>query len=186
MKKIQLFTLAILILLLAACDSGSGGGQATASPTPGQINGFGIAANHVHSMVILPDASHTLVLATHYGIFRSQDHGKTWQETAGGPGQQMQGVMTYYLSYNLLNPQRLYILTFYQSATIPQGSSLGLYTSGDGGKTWQLAIKDSSVSTSTIFFAQAGNQSPSQVYIYLRELGPRGLRVSMDNGQHFS
>jgi photosystem II stability/assembly factor-like uncharacterized protein len=186
MKTRRLLSLLLFILVLAACASGGNEGQGTASPTPVPVNGFGTAANHVHSMVVLPDAHHTLVLATHYGIFRSQDLGKTWQETAGGPGQPMQGVMTYYLSYNPVNPQRLYVLTFYQTATVPQGSSLGLYTSGDGGKTWQLAIKDASVSTSTIFFAQAGNQSASQVYIYLRELGPRGLRVSMDNGQHFA
>lgn len=185
MKKLQLLLLASLVLLLIACDNG-GSPQATASPTPVAVNGFGTAANHVHSLIILPDARQTLVLATHYGIFRSQDHGTSWQETAGGPGEPMQGVMTYNLSYNPLNPQRLYVLTFYQTSTIPRGSVLGLFTSGDGGKTWQLSIPDAKISTSTIFFAQAGNSSPSEVYIYLRERGANGLMVSTDNGQHFS
>lgn len=185
MKKLQLLLLASLALLLIACSNG-GGSQATASPTPAVVNGFGTSQNHVHSLVILPDAHQTMVLATHYGIFRSQDHGATWQETAGGPGQPMQGVMTYNLSYNPLDPQRLYVLTFYQTGTVPHGSYLGLYTSGDGGQTWQLSVTDASVSSSTIFFAQAGNDSPSEVYIYLRERGPLGLRVSKDNGQHFA
>lgn len=187
MKKLQLLFLISLALLLVACDSGNPGGTtATASPTSPRVNGFGTAANHVHSLVILPDANHTLVLATHYGLFRSQDHGATWQQTGGGAGQPMQGVMTYHLSYNLIDPQRLYVLTFIQAAGIPNASPLGLYTSSNGGKTWQMSIADSSVTSSTIFFAQAGNDNPSEVYIYLNELGPLGLRVSMDNGQHFS
>jgi photosystem II stability/assembly factor-like uncharacterized protein len=183
MKQIQPLLLACLLVLLTGC--GKSTGQATTSLTPAQVNGFGTAANHVHSLVILPDAYRTLVLATHYGIFRSQDHGKTWQETAGGPGQLMQGVMTYDLSYSPLDPRRLYVLTYYQTGPLPR-NALGLYTSSDSGKTWQLSLKDTAITTSTIFFAQAGNQNPSQVYIYLREPAAHGLLVSSDHGQHFS
>lgn len=184
MKKLLLF--AGLALLLTACANSPGGLTTSAGSTTPLANGFGTAANHTHSMVVLPDANHTLVLATHYGIFRSQDHGATWQETAGKAGQLMQGVMTYDLSYNLVDPQRLYVLTYIQGAGKPNPDSLGLYTSGDGGKTWQRSITDASVTSSSIYFAQAGNDNPAEVYIYLRELGPLGLRVSMDNGQHFS
>ena len=185
MRKLQLCLLVCLTLLLAACTSGNTG-NTTTTPTAVPVNGFGTAANHVHSLITLPDADHTLVLATHYGIFRSQDQGATWQQTAGGPGQSMQSVMTYQLSYNPLDPQRLYVLTYIQGAPNPHASTLGLYTSGDSGKTWQMAIADSSVTTSSIFFAQAGNDSPSEVYIYLSSLGPLGLKVSKDNGQHFA
>ena len=135
MRKLHVFFLPLLILLLAACSGGNGGQAATASPEPVAANGFGTAQNHTHSLVILPDAQQTMVLATHYGIFRSQDHGASWQETAAGPNQLMQGLMAYWLSYNPLNPQRLYVLT--QVATVPHNGTLGLYTSGDGGKTWQ-------------------------------------------------
>jgi photosystem II stability/assembly factor-like uncharacterized protein len=31
-----------------------------------------------------------------------------------------------------------------------------------------------------------GNDTPDEVYIYLSELGPLGLKRSLDNGQHFS
>jgi photosystem II stability/assembly factor-like uncharacterized protein len=96
----------------------------------------------------------------------------------------MQGLMTYQLTYNLLNPQRLYVLT--QPAVVPHAGVLGLYTSGDGGKTWQLSITDASISASSIYTAQGGNDSPSEVYIYLSEQGARGLKVSMDNGAHFA
>src|SRR5216684_958349 len=112
MKKRALPLLALLILLLAACGTGGGSTPAAnASPTLQVVNGFGTAQNHTHSLIILPDATRTLVLATHYGIFRSRDHGATWQETAAGPQQLMQGLMTWWLSYNQLDPQRLYVLT---------------------------------------------------------------------------
>ncbi len=182
MKKFPFIVLIFLALLLAACDSGNSGGQTTTAPPA--VNGFGIAANHVHSLVVLPDANHTLVMATHYGIFRSQDHGASWQQTSGGPNQLMQDLMTWQLSYNPLDPQRLYVLT--QPVITPHKGTLGLYTSGDGGKTWQLAITTASVPSKTITFAQTGNDSPSEVYMYLHALGTQGLRVSMDNGQHFA
>lgn len=186
MRKFLFIFLVVLTCLLTACSSGNPSGPTTnASPTSQPVNGFGIAGNHVHAMVILPDANHTLVLSTHFGIFRSQDHGATWQETAGNPSQLMHGTMTFSLSYNVVDPQRLYVLTEIQNAGLPQTSPFGLYTSADGGKTWQLSVTDASITSNTIIFAQAGNASPSEVYIYLSELGTRGLRVSMDNGQHF-
>jgi len=181
MKKRQLFFLAPLVFLLIACGNS---GSASTNSAPPPVNGFGSAQNHVHSFVALPDADHTLVMATHYGIFRSQNHGATWQETAAGPNQPMQGLMAWWLTSNSLDPQRLYVLTE------PTGASYigtpGLYTSADGGKTWKLSIASTSLTSGTIYFAQAGNDSPSEVYVYLSSLGPLGLKVSMDNGQHFS
>jgi photosystem II stability/assembly factor-like uncharacterized protein len=186
MRKLSFIFLIVLACLLAACGSGTPSGPtANANPTSQAVNGFGSAGNHVHAMVVLPDANHTLVLSTHFGIFRSQDHGATWQETAGNPNQLMHGTMTFSLSYSLVDPQRLYVLTSVQNAQLPQTSPFGLYTSADGGKTWKLAVTDASITSNTIAFAEAGNASPSEVYIYLNELGTRGLRVSMDNGQHF-
>lgn len=182
MKKWYVFLLLYVALLLVACDSNPGGN----TPAQPEVNGFGIAANHVHSLIVLPDAVHTLVMATHYGIYRSQDHGATWQQTSGAPDQLMHGTMTLWLSYNLVDPQRLYVLTANQSTNLPQSSPYGLYTSGDGGKTWQLSIADSNVPSGLIDFAQAGNDGPSEVYIYLSQLGTQGLRVSMDNGKHFT
>ena len=57
-----------------------------------RANGFGSAANHVHSLLVLPN--NVLVLATHYGLFRSSDAGKTWSTVAAGPQQVMDGLMT--------------------------------------------------------------------------------------------
>jgi len=184
MKKLQLSLLALFVLVFAACSNGNATPATSGTPAQQVVNGFGTAQNHVHSLVILPDAQQTLVLATHYGIFRSQDHGAHWQETAAGPNQLMQGLMAYSLTYNPLNPQRLYVLT--QIAVVPHPGVLGLYTSDDAGKTWQMSITTASVTSSSIYFAHAGNDSPSQVYIYLTNLGPNGLKVSTDNGAHFA
>src|SRR5207253_8962791 len=93
-----------LVCLLAACG-GTGSSTTTTQPTPVRVNGFGTAANHVHSLIALPN--HVLVLATHYGIFRSEDDGATWIKVAAGNNQLMQGLMTYSLNYSLLNPQRM-------------------------------------------------------------------------------
>lgn len=184
MKKLHLSLLALFVLVFAACSGGNQGVAGGATPTPQPVNGFGTGLNHVHSLIILPDAQQTLVMASHFGIFRSQDHGATWQETAAGPNQLMQGLMAYSLSYNPLNPQRLYVLT--QIAVVPHAGVLGLYTSGDAGKTWQMSSTTASVTSSSIYTAQAGNDSPDEVYIYLNALGPKGLKVSKDNGVHFA
>src|SRR5712671_4575477 len=60
------FFIAIALLLVACSGGGSSGGtQPPANATTQAVNGFGVAANHVHSLVALP--SHVLVMATHYG-----------------------------------------------------------------------------------------------------------------------
>src|SRR6202162_4529156 len=116
--------LCIIALLLVACGGDTNGSQPTGNPTVVQVNGFGTAANHVHSLLVLPP--HVLVMATHYGLFRSQDGGTSWKEVAGGSNQLMEGLMTYSLTSSSLNSQRLYVLT--QPAVLPHSGIVGLYT----------------------------------------------------------
>src|SRR5690348_11203174 len=185
MKYIKsVLMLAVIALLLVACDSGNGGGngQSTPGTTEAPVNGFGVSSNHVHSFLVLP--SHVLLLATHYGIYRSQDSGATWQLVAGGPGQLMQDLMEYGMTASPLNPQRLFVLT--RPSAVPTKGISGLYTSADGGNTWKLSIADSTISTSYPYTAEAGNDTPDEVYIYQSELGNLGLKHSLDDGQHFS
>ena len=92
----------LIALLIVACSDNSTGPQVAASPAPAPVNGFGVAANHVHSLLVFP--SHVLIMATHYGLFRSQDDGLSWQEVAGGPHQLRDGLMTYALVASPLNP----------------------------------------------------------------------------------
>lgn len=181
MKWYSLSVLFVVALLLTACDSGNAAQQA-ATPTQQPVNGFGGSNNHVHSLLALPN--HVLVLASHFGLFRSADDGATWKTVAAGPGQLMQGQMTYSLSVSPLNPQRMYVLT--QPAVSPVQGTPGLYTSADQGQTWKLATPASTVSSLYIYSAVAGNDTPDEVYIYVTSLGSLGLKVSLDDGQHFS
>ena len=180
---LTLIGISISVLLFSACSGG--GATATSTPTPVAVNGFGIAENHVHSLISLPN--NVLLLATHYGTFRSSDGGTTWQQTSGGANQLMQGVMDYSLSVSPSNPQRIYVLT-QPSVTAPHSGVLGLYTSADQGHTWSLMAKTSNFTASPtgIYFAAAGNDSPNEVYIYILSPGSNGLKASNDTGLHFS
>lgn len=182
-KWLTMVMLGLVLLLMSACDTTNNttNTQSATPPALVPVNAFGSAANHVHSLLAFPN--HVLLLATHYGLFRSENDGATWKEVASGPGQPMQGLMTYSLNYSPLNPQRLYVLT--QIAVVPHPGILGLYTSADQGRTWKLAIPTASVASS-IFMEAPGNDTPNEVYIYIPDLGALGLRVSLDNGQHFS
>src|SRR2546429_7136203 len=62
-----------MIGLFSACsmDSSAPATQQTTASAAVNVNGFGTAANHVHSLIAL--SNHVLVLATHYGLFRSED-----------------------------------------------------------------------------------------------------------------
>lgn len=58
-------SLILTLCLLSACSLDSTTTNVQQTPTAVvNVNGFGTAANHVHSMLALPD--HVLVLATHY------------------------------------------------------------------------------------------------------------------------
>jgi photosystem II stability/assembly factor-like uncharacterized protein len=164
-------------LLLGACGAGGTGSTTT---TVTRVNGFGGANNHGHSLLALPD--NVLVLATHYGLFRSGDGGITWKLVAAGSGQPMDGLMTTSMVSSALDRQRLYVLT--QPAVAGAKGTLGLYTSADAGQTWQLAMATKPIDN--IYTVAAGNASATEVYIYLPDLGQYGLKVSKDAGQHFS
>jgi photosystem II stability/assembly factor-like uncharacterized protein/predicted small secreted protein len=176
--RLLILSIALLALLLTGCSTFTGG-DTQSQPQAVKVNVFGTAANHVHSLIALPN--NVLLLATHYGLFRSADGGQHWALVAAGPDQ---GMMTNWLAASPLNQQRLYVMTFPAIGTALKGT-LGLYTSADQGRTWKLAITSAQLGNNN-FIVQPGNQSPDQVYVYVNVLGAKGLKVSEDAGQHFT
>ncbi len=179
MRSIRFLILSITLLALLLTGCSTAGGDTQSQPQAVNVNVFGTAANHTHSLIALP--KNVLVLATHFGLFRSSDGGKHWALVAAGPNQ---GMMTNWLAASPLNQQRLYAMTFPAVGTALKGT-LGLYTSADQGSTWKLAITSAQLGNDN-FIVQPGNQSPDQVYVYVNVLGAKGLKVSEDAGQHFT
>ncbi len=168
----------VLMVVVSACTNGGTGGSTTTQQV--RVNGFGTAANHVHSLLAFPN--HVLLLATHYGLFRSTDDGDNWVLAAAGANQIMAGMMTFSLVSSAVNERRLYVLT-QPSVNNPRGIQ-GLYTSDDQGKTWSLAIKTATIGN--MYFVAAGNASDNDVFVYISTLGSQGLRISHDDGKHFA
>jgi photosystem II stability/assembly factor-like uncharacterized protein len=181
-KQNKLAILLLFCFCMSAIAACTGGANSASSTTQQQVrvNGFGTAANHVHSLLAFPD--HVLLLATHYGLFRSTDDGDKWTLTAAGPNQIMDGMMTFSMVNSPINEQRLYVLT-QPSVNNPKGIQ-GLYTSGDQGKTWSLAVKTATIGN--MYFVVAGNASADDVFVYISTLGSQGLQVSHDDGKHFA
>src|SRR2546423_329972 len=65
--------MSLLVIMLTACGGSDPGVAETATPAPARVNGFGTAANHPHALLALSDK--VLLLATHYGLFRTEDSG---------------------------------------------------------------------------------------------------------------
>ena len=163
-----------IILCLSACSSFTNSGQAQ-TPVEQNVNGFGTAANHVHALLVLPRQS--LLLATHYGLYRSADDGKSWI----GPNSIMGNMMVSSLSSSILDQQHIYVLVEH-SLSIQTGG-IGLYTSVDGGVTWKLTSP--SPKTGKMYTVVAGNRSANEVYAYVPSKGAQGLLVSQDRGANF-
>ncbi len=177
-RKYTLLLLSIVVILLAGC----GEADTTQSALPGgeRVNIFGTNANHAHSIVALPD--NVIVMATHYGVFRSTDAGKSWETVAAGPGQLMEGLMADSLVVSPLNSQRMFLLT--KPALSGAKGTLGIYTSADQGRSWKLSIASRELGDP--YLVRAGNDTADEVYTYIPKLGALGLKVSRDAGQHFT
>ncbi len=169
-----------LAVLFSACSGSNTSNTMPDNPPQVRVNGFGTAQNHVHSFLSFP--ANVLVLATHYGLFRSSNGGASWTVTAAGPGQLMDGMMTFSLVSSMLNPQRLYVLT-QPSINNPKGIQ-ALYTSSDQGITWQMGVKTADIGD--MYFVAAGNDSVDEVYTYVTREGAQGFKVSKDDGKHFT
>lgn len=160
---------ALLLTMLSAC------GQSSAATDP-----YGGAQNHLHDILALSGVPHTILVASHYGLYRSSDDGHHWTTVAGTPGQQADGLMLYKLAQSPLHPQRVYMLATKRQVT--QQGTPGLYTSADAGRTWQLAAPLTAFSTQSVYSIGPGSASPDQIYAILPGLAELGLSISNDAG----
>ncbi len=166
--------IASMMLLLAGCGS--------TDPTAP----YGGSLNHMHDLLGLRDVPHTVLVATHIGLYRSTDLGKNWQEVAGGSGQPMDGLMIFKLAQSPVDPQRVYVLAVLRPDN--QGAARaqpGVYTSADAGKTWSLASPLSAFPSQTIFTIGAGSASAGQVFTFVQSKGANGLYETDDYGKHW-
>lgn len=164
-----LYACVLLLFCLASCADATG-------EQPQAVNGFGAASNHGHALLALPDDS--ILLATHFGLYRSADSGRTWS----GPDQTMGTLMTSSLSSSALNMHRIYVLA--ETTTSDQKGTVGLYVSSDKGRNWALGC--AAADTGKMFTVVAGNRSVNEVYAYVPQKGAHGLLRSEDGGKHFS
>ncbi len=173
--RLAAWALLIGALALAGCTSqpnGGGGGKGA---------NFGDQKNHIHAMLALPGQPGTLLVGTHYGLYRTTNGGQTWKKVLGDPGELAAGLMDLNLTGSPTNPQRVYVVavTF---PDLPKSSGVpGLYTSGDAGATWKLVTPLTSLPSSSPYYLVAGPQG-EQLYAYFQRFQDKGLYESSDGG----
>jgi hypothetical protein len=171
---------AILLLLVALLCIGCGtdashSTHSTSGPLP----------NHIHDLLALRGFPHTALVATHAGLFRTADGGRTWSEVAGGRGEVMDGLMTYQLTQSPVDPSRLYVLGVPGTPAQTPATTAGVYTSADAGKTWQLATSFAIFGSAAVYSLGAGPSAAGQVYAVLRTATQGSLVTSDDFGRHW-
>jgi photosystem II stability/assembly factor-like uncharacterized protein len=170
---LALVALVALLVVLAGCGGSS-------------ADGYGGAKNHIHDLLALSGAPNTLLVASHIGLYRTADGGKTWSEVAGGAGQLMDGLMIYKLTQSPVEPKRVYALAGYrpEDKAAAKGE-LGVYLSDDFGRTWKLATPLSAFPNSALFTIAAGAGSVGQLFGVVPNVGAKGLYMSDDAGAHW-
>ena len=165
----------IVLVALAGCNQNP-------QPTGGKGANFGDQKNHIHAMVTLPGHPGTLLVGTHYGMFRTTDGGQTWKKVLGDPGQLAEHLMDQYLTVSPVNAERVYFEAIsFPDLPKPAGTA-GVYSSTDGGVTWKLASALSSLPSQTVYYLVAGAQSEQQLYAYFPQKQDKGLYESTDAG----
>lgn len=170
---------ALLGLLLAALLSACGG-PASADASYGGPN------NHLHDILALRGAPHTVLLASHIGLYRTANSGQSWQEVAGGPGQAMDGLMLFKLAQSPVDAQRVYVAAIRRPDNPKAARATpGIYTSADAGRTWTLAAPLSAFPATGIFSLGTGASGASEVFVTIPSLGNVGVYRSDDAGHHW-
>ncbi len=169
---LPLVLVGLIAILLAGCGDSSTSGA------------YGGSQNHLHDILALTGVPHTVLLATHIGLYRSSDGGHSWSDVAGGPGQPMDGLMIFKFAQSPVDAQRVYVLAVPRPDNPAAAKDMpGVYTSDDAGRTWSLAAAESSFPTKNIFTIGAGAASATQIFVIVPGLGDKGLLASDDAGK---
>ncbi len=163
-------------MALAGCASTTGGSSTSSSA-------YGGSLNHTHDILALRGVANTVLLATHFGLYRTTNAGQTWTEVAGGVDQPIDGLMLYKLAQSLVKPQRVYVLAIPRSASAP--ATPGLYLSDDAGAHWRLAAPLTDFPNSAVFSFGVGAGGPGEVFAIDSTQGTHGLYISQDAGAHW-
>jgi photosystem II stability/assembly factor-like uncharacterized protein len=147
---------------------------------------YGGAQNHIHDLLALRGVPRTVLVASHIGLYRTEDGGKSWTEVAGGGGQPMDGLMIYKLAQSPTDPRRVYVLAIPRPDDKAAAKDKpGVYMSGDAGKTWKLATDAATLPSPSIFTIATGAASSGQLYTLIPALGDHGLYTTQDAGAHW-
>lgn len=174
-KRLMLGLSVALVMIFGGCGTTSAN------------TAFGGSLNHLHDMLALNGVSHTVLLATHIGLYRSADSGHTWADVAGTAGQTMNGLMLFKLSQSPVDAQRVYILAIPRTDDPGAARSpAGIYASSDAGLTWKLAAPLTALPSQTIYTIGAGPASANQIFAIVPSLAEHGLYGSNDGGAHWA
>jgi photosystem II stability/assembly factor-like uncharacterized protein len=135
----------------------------------------------MHDLLVLRDASHTLLVASHIGLYRSTDDGQSWNAVAGLDGQPASGLMLFKLAESPADAKRVYVLAIPRPDNPSAAKDTpGIYTSDDAGASWKLATGVSAFQGHSIFTIATGSASAGQLFALLQ--GDQGLYGSDDAG----
>lgn len=130
---------------------------------------------HLHTLAIDPRTPGRVYLGSHFGLFVSNDNGKSWPQAQGA----LNTLMITSLAANPLAAGDLGLI-----GVDPSGSDYGqngIYFSHDAGTTWQRGHDPEGLPADPVRYLIApGTASPNQWYVIYNGLG---LYVTGDNGQ---
>ncbi len=165
----------LLVALLSACGGATSDAESYGGPN-----------NHLHDILALRGVPHTILLASHIGLYRTANAGQSWQEVAGGSGQAMDGLMVFKLAQSPVDAQRVYVVAIPRPDNPKAARATpGVYTSADAGRTWALAAPLSTFPTGSIFSLGTGASGTGEVFATLPSLGNVGVYASGDAGRHW-
>jgi len=152
---------AVVALVVGVAVTRSNGGSGT--PAAPEVTAGLPDTPDYHSLMVSPTNAKTLLLGTHYGLFRSTDGGRTWASDALGGQDAM----------NLVRPG---------GQTLWVAGHMVLAKSVDGGKTWRDA-RPTGLPGLDVHGFGADPRHPQTLYA---AIAGKGLYRSTDGGNSFT